>query len=330
MLDPRPSPASVARRRRRSAPSREEQRRRAGRARSTARAARTRPRSRPTQNPSARSENTPASASSSTSRGRSRRAPGRIGNRPSSSARDAVAQRDLVVGELEVHLSAAPLGQAEHRSPMMLRWICDVPAAIVSASVRSRSSTSSLPSTCKRVAVEHAQAQLAEPLPRLGVRELDHHRARARRARAPPARRCASSAPTARRARRCTWPSSRAVRRDRARSGARSSHEPQRVDELAHERGAALELERDVGDAPAVVLGADPVRDRDPHVVEEHLAELRRAEHGLAAGAPRCRAGPSAGSATRCRGASARRGRCARGARRRRRRGRTSTRSSGR
>ena len=54
-----------------------------------------------------------------------------------------------------------------------------------------------------------------------------------------------------------------------------------RVDQLAHERGAALVLQRDVGDAPAVVLGADAVRDRHAHVGEEHLGELRDAEHGL-------------------------------------------------
>ena len=70
-----------------------------------------------------------------------------------------------------------------------------------------------------------------------------------------------------------------AVRRDRRTSGARSSHEAHRVDELAHERGAALVLQRDVRDAPAVVLGADAVRDRHAHVGEEHLGRT-----------PRCRA----------------------------------------
>ena len=39
--------------------------------------------------------------------------------------------------------------------------------------------------------------------------------------------------------------------------------------------------ERDVGDAPAVVLRADAVRDRHAHVVRNTSAELRRAEHGL-------------------------------------------------
>jgi hypothetical protein len=35
-----------------------------------------------------------------------------------------------------------------------------------------------------------------------------------------------------------------------------------------------------VRDAPPVVLGADELLGGHPHVVEEHLAELRRAEHG--------------------------------------------------
>src|SRR5207249_6987121 len=61
--------------------------------------------------------------------------------------REAVAQCNLVVGEFEVHYRGSR-GRPSTRSPMMFRWICDAPAAIVSASVRRRSSTSSLSSMC--------------------------------------------------------------------------------------------------------------------------------------------------------------------------------------
>ena len=57
--------------------------------------------------------------------------------------------------------------------------------------------------------------------------------------------------------------------------------QPGRVDQVAHEHGATLEREGHVGDPPAVVLRADAAPDRHPHLVEEQLAELRRAEHGL-------------------------------------------------
>ena len=84
-------------------------------------------------------------------RGRSHRGRGPMSKRPVEQRRDAVAQRDLVVVEIEVHVRRCALpvpGMPSTRSPMMLRWICDAPAAIVSASVRRRSSTSSLSSTC--------------------------------------------------------------------------------------------------------------------------------------------------------------------------------------
>ena len=225
-------------------------------------------------------------------------------------------------------LSAVSLGRPSTRSPMMLRWICDAPAAIVSASTRKPLLDELVAVDVQRVAVEHAQAELAEALAGLGVRELHHHRARADG--------------TARRLRHVAL----RQRPQRVELGGAAAelaavagivHErrevvaqSQRVDELADERRAPLVLQRHVGDAPAVVLGADPVRDRDAHVGEEHLGELRASRARSSAAAPRCRAGPSAGSATRCRGASARRDRCARGTRRRRRPGRTSTRSSGR
>ena len=43
---------------------------------------------------------------------------------------------------------------------------------------------------------------------------------------------------------------------------------------MLRERGAALEAQRHVGDAPAVVLGTDTIRDRHARVVEEHFAEV--------------------------------------------------------
>jgi len=41
----------------------------------------------------------------------------------------ALLQRDLVVGELEVHQRS--FGRPSTRSPTMLRFTCDVPAAMV-------------------------------------------------------------------------------------------------------------------------------------------------------------------------------------------------------
>ena len=49
--------------------------------------------------------------------------------RPSRNASDALLQRDLVVGELEVHQRS--FGRPSTRSPTMLRFTCDVPAAMV-------------------------------------------------------------------------------------------------------------------------------------------------------------------------------------------------------
>ena len=138
-------------------------------------------------------------------------------------------------------VTAAPRGSPSTRSPMMLRWICDAPAAIVSASVRSRSSTSSLPSTCERVALEHAQAELAEPLaaPRSTRASSPSRRGPARPRAACETLRFVSAHSASNSA--AQRPSSRRCAGVASRSGARSSHEAQRVDQLAHERGAALE-----------------------------------------------------------------------------------------
>ena len=101
--------------------------------------------------------NTPASPSSrqpSRSTTRSVDSTARIassGNRPGAQPADAVGQLDLELGYLEVHravLSSLPpvvawgsFGRPRIRSPTMLRWICDVPAAMVSEIPRSQSST---------------------------------------------------------------------------------------------------------------------------------------------------------------------------------------------
>ena len=81
-----------------------------------------------------------------------------------------------------MRLRCGSFGRPSTRSPMMLRWICDVPAAIVSDERAQPLLDELVAVDVERVAVEHAQRQLAEPLAGLGVRELDHHRARARRA----------------------------------------------------------------------------------------------------------------------------------------------------
>ena len=105
--------------------------------------------------------------------------------------RDAVAQRDLVVGEVEIHYRGSR-GRPSTRSPMMLRWICEAPAAIVSASVRNRSSTSSLSSTCNapRGPAPSGRARRNAGGPR--SRRASSPSRPGRRSRAPTARRCAS------------------------------------------------------------------------------------------------------------------------------------------
>ena len=61
-------------------------------------------------------------------------------------------------------------------------------------------------------------------------------------------------------------------------AGLRERGEPANLraqgDDVLRECGAALEAQGHVGDPPAVVLGADPVADRDAYLVEEDLAEL--------------------------------------------------------
>jgi hypothetical protein len=102
------------------------------------------------------------------------------------------------------------------------------------------------------VAAEYSQTQLAESLARLGIGELDHHRARAGSAALRlghvalgerPERVELRSAPT-------QLASCGRVAHVRAEIGAQAP----RVDQLAHERRPPFVFERDVRDAPAVVL----------------------------------------------------------------------------
>ena len=162
----------------------------------------------------------------------------------------------------------------------MLRWICDVPAAIVNARKRRRSSTNGpSPSTVEDVSFQHPQRELAELLARLAVRELDHERTATR-----------SSACRLGDVALGEHPERVELRRDVAELAPvrRVVHvrreildQTRRVDQVAHECGAALERQGHVGDPPAVVLVADAALDRHPHLVEEELRELRGPEHGL-------------------------------------------------
>ena len=214
-------------------------------------------------------------------------------------AADPVAQRDLVVGEVEVHAIctcgsrgspsgaladdvALDLGRAgrdrERQRPHPL--LDHARRRGRARPGRARFSDSS-PSRCR--ASEYASFIISPPVPGApGAR---------------PATRCACVSAHSASNSAARWPSSRRYTGS-AVMAPRSSMSRRDVHELAHERGAPLERERHLRDPPAVVLRADPVLDRHPHVVEEHLAELRRAEHRLDAAAPRCRAGPSAGSAS--------------------------------
>ena len=122
--------------------------------------------------------------------------------------------------------------------------------------------------------------ELAQLVAGLGVGQLEEGPADPGDARSgPPGRRCAWSAPTARRARpaggrpgagspgrttrRCAGPGPRCA----ASSSMASSRSPD-------ERRAPFEAEGDHGHPPAVVLVADPVGHRHPDLVEEELGEL--------------------------------------------------------
>ena len=161
------------------------------------------------------------------------------------------------------------------RSATMLRWIWLVPAAMVNESERSRSSTNAPDGELADVVagqagpIEHAHGQVGHALEQLGVVELDHRaagpgtpwRSACARLRLVMAHSASISA--------CRWPisrrsatSSHAVPERRVTFLASSTSSPSvRLVSTRSEMnaGAPLEAERDHGDAPAVVLVADPV-----------------------------------------------------------------------
>ena len=100
----------------------------------------------------------------------------------------------------------------------------------------------------------------------------------------------------------------------------------------ARRRGehVALVAQRRVGDLPAVVELADQVLARHAHVLEEHLVEAGVAGHLHERADGDARASSCRSGCRRCRGASARRDRCARGRTSSRRTARSTSRSSGR
>ena len=115
-------------------------------------------------NPSARSEKTPAAASSSYI-ARSKPARTRsLSKRPASSARDAVAERDLVVVEVEVHGHRGSRGHAQQ--PLGDDVALDLRRARGDRQgQRAQALLDELVVVdVQRVAVEHPQAQLAEAL----------------------------------------------------------------------------------------------------------------------------------------------------------------------
>ena len=62
------------------------------------------------------------------------------GKRPSQERADRLLERDLVVGELEVH-GQRSRGRPSTRSPTMLRCTCDVPAAMLMRRAQKRAWT---------------------------------------------------------------------------------------------------------------------------------------------------------------------------------------------
>ena len=195
--------------------------------------------------------------------------------------------------------SPQPFGRPRMRSAMMLRWICEVPAAMVREKPCTHVLTSSaLPSgpVVRRApsSSSHGQAGAARadpcrtrrcagaaPRGQLVDAAADPGHAGARRLRDVAARQRPQGVELGARGgpmRRRTSPSRpRAGAPGQATQGAQQLHG---LEHLADEGGAALEAQGDHGDPPAVVLLAHPVGHRHPHAVEEQLAELGRAGDG--------------------------------------------------
>ena len=176
-------------------------------------------------NPSVRSENTPVSASSSHI-ARSKPARTRsMSKRPSQTLRipSRSATWSSVRSKFTSPRPTALPRQAEHA-------LADDVALDLRGAGRDRDRQRPQPLLdelvvvdVERVAVEHPHRELAEPLARLGVRELDHHRAEARRARARRLRHVALRQRPQRVELGARRGRARAVRPGRATSGASSS-----------------------------------------------------------------------------------------------------------
>ncbi len=231
------------------------------------------------------------------------------GEPPGDHRADALSQLALVVADAEVHQRA--LGRPRMRSATMLRWICDVPAAMVSEiDLNQLCTCSALSSGCavepdERVgaqpgAVEHLHAEVAQRLRVLGEGELEHGAADAGDAglgrlgdvalgQGPQRVEGGPQVPEA--------PGQALVAQqpEPVGHGAQLAEQAHALEQLAHEGGAALEGQGDHGDPPPVVLVAHPVGHRDAHLVEEELGELGRARDGAQRPDLDSRASPWAG-----------------------------------
>ena len=171
--------------------------------------------------------------------------------------------------------SCRSLGMPRMRSAMRLRWICEVPAAIVYCSDHRYSRTASA-SSSRRIGPrrslgrpEHPHRQLGDLLAELAVAAASPPSRAAPASRSPRPRRCPLGHPPQRldaglepadlAAAAPDRP--RRAGRGRDRSGQRHQlpHLRPQGDDVLRERGAALEAQGHVGDPPAVVLVADPV-----------------------------------------------------------------------
>ena len=185
------------------------------------------------------------------------------------------------------------------------RWSARCPAASPPPGARpaaeadpSRPAGSSAASPARP---RRARAELAQPLAGLGVGQLEHGAAEARD---PGAGRLGHVAPGQRPQRVELGPQVAGLAPDarvRPGPGCARPAPPSRssssngLEQVADEGGAPFEAQGDHGHPPAVVLVADPVGHRDPHLVEEQLGELGRAGDGAQRADLDARARPWAG-----------------------------------
>ena len=202
---------------------------------------------------------------------------------------DALGQLALVLADAEVHQRRA-LGRPRMRSATMLRCTCEVPAAMVSeidlnhvgqllGVAERRAVGPGQRVGAQRGPVEDLHGQVAQGLRVLGEGELEDRPADAR----DPGLRRLRDVALGQRPQRveggdevadASGQAGVVPKAEALGDASQLAQQAHALEQLAHEGRAPLEGQRDHGDAPAVVLVADAVGHRDPHLVEEELGEL--------------------------------------------------------